>query len=185
MVRGGGARHHPGGSVLALEEELHDLRRDLAGPLVQLGLRQVRDRMGHEKEPVSGHTPLLGHGPAVEHFAPLLRNWSRDVVVLTHGHELPDPIRESLAKVGIPVYESPVESLEGSGRELEHIRLADGTTLDRRGLFVKSTQRPPDLIANLGVALDEHGYVTVDRMGSTSLPGVWATVSLSNRRRCM
>jgi thioredoxin reductase len=123
---------------------------------------------------------VLAHGPAVEHFAPLLRNWSRDVVVLTHGQELPDPIRESLAKVGIPVYESPVESLEGSGRELEHIRLADGTTLDRRGLFVKSTQRPPDLIANLGVALDEHGYVTVDRMGSTSLPGVWAAGDLTS-----
>ena len=49
--------------VLALQEKLHDLRRDLARPLVELGLRQVRDRVGHEEEPVGRARPTARPSP--------------------------------------------------------------------------------------------------------------------------
>src|SRR5713101_4471313 len=47
--------------LLALEEQLDDLRRDFARPLVQLGVRQVRDRMRQREELVVRQAPGLRH----------------------------------------------------------------------------------------------------------------------------
>lgn len=122
----------------------------------------------------------LAHGAAAAHYAPLLRTWTSDVVLLTNGHDLPEEARNAVAGAKIAIHESPIVALEGADRDLERIRLADGTTLERRGLFVKPTQRQVDLVKSLGVALDEHGYVEVDRFGATSLPKVWAAGDITS-----
>lgn len=116
---------------------------------------------------------------AAAHYAPLLTNWSSDVVVLTHGNVMSDETRAALTARGMPIYDAKVEALEGPGRELERIRLADGTTLARQGLFVKPKQHQCDLVRDLGLALDDNGYVKIDFFGATSVPGLWAAGDLT------
>src|SRR5262245_39901342 len=49
---------------LTLQEELRHFGDDGAGALVELGFRQVCDRMGHHQEAVGGQAPLDRHGPS-------------------------------------------------------------------------------------------------------------------------
>lgn len=118
-------------------------------------------------------------GEFAAHYGPLLKNWSDDVVVLTNGGALPDEARGALDAARVPIYEAKVEALEGPGRELARIRLADGTVLERQGLFVKPDQHQTALVQALGVDLDDAGYVAVDMFGATSVPGVWAAGDLT------
>ena len=120
----------------------------------------------------------LCDGAAAAHYAPLLHNWSDDVVLLTGGAPLPDEARATLVEAKIPIYESPVVGLEGAGRNLERIQLADGTTLERTGLFVKPTQHQCALITQVGVELNDSGFVAVDAQQATSLPMLWAAGDL-------
>ncbi|MEM1203738.1 MAG: NAD(P)/FAD-dependent oxidoreductase [Acidobacteriota bacterium] len=122
---------------------------------------------------------LLGSNEAVGHMAPLLRNWSSDVVVLTHGGALPEEIAATLDALGIPVATPRVERLSGPGSSLRTILLADGTPLEREGLFVIADQRQCDLVTDLDLQLDEGGYVVVDGRGATDRPMLWAAGDLT------
>lgn len=125
---------------------------------------------------------VLGSDPnALRHLAPLLRTWSEDVVVLTGGAPLATETRAELEAQGIPVYTAGIEGLEGPGRELREIRLADGTTLDRQGLFVIAAQHQVPLVEALSLDLSDDGYVVVDEVGATSLPMLWAAGDLTSR----
>ncbi len=127
--------------------------------------------------------PLAVHavGEAASHLAPLLRGWTDDVVVVTDGRPLDAPVAATLAAAKVPVRTDKIAALEGPAPALTAIRFADGSRLAREGLFVAAPQRQVPLVAGLGVALDEQGYVVVDPMGMTSLPMLWAAGDLTSR----
>jgi len=124
---------------------------------------------------------VLAGGEAAGHLAPLLLGWTDDVVVLTHGQEVPAHTLAELDAASIPVLTSRVVALEGEGRALERVVLEDGTTLERGGLFAASPQRQVPLIEALGLEMDEQGYVVVDPFGATSVAGLWAAGDLTSR----
>ena len=122
---------------------------------------------------------VLASGEAAGHMAPLLRGWSDDVVLLTHGGELAPETQELVERAGVRVFDVPIRTLEGAGRELAEIHLEDGTTLQRRGLFVMPTQRQVPVVESTGVATTAEGHVEVDPFGATSLPMLWAAGDLT------
>lgn len=111
----------------------------------------------------------LSWGHAAAHVVPLLKNWSADVVLLTHGRDIPEAAHNSTR-----LYSEPIVALEGAGRTLQRIRFQSGAVLERQGLFVKPEQSQVELISSLGVELNDEGFVRVDSWGTTSLPGIWA-----------
>jgi hypothetical protein len=50
--------------LLPFEQELHNLRHDSTGALIQLVLREVGNRMLHTQILIVGETPGLGHRPS-------------------------------------------------------------------------------------------------------------------------
>ncbi len=124
---------------------------------------------------------VMGSGEGLAHMGPLLKGWSADVVALTHGAPLEDAHAAALRAASIPVYTAPVAALEGPGDQLDTIRLADGRALERRGLFVITSQRQVPVVASLGLAVDPMGYVQVDMHQRTSLPMLWAAGDLTSR----
>lgn len=124
----------------------------------------------------------LARGEAASHLAPLLRGWTGDVAVVSHGETLEPSVQSVLEAANIPIYTQRIVALEGPGSRLEAIRFADGSNLERRGLFVKPTQRQVALVAGLDLDLDEHGYVTVDEQQRTSLAMLWAAGDLTARQ---
>ncbi|RVU48322.1 NAD(P)/FAD-dependent oxidoreductase [Lujinxingia sediminis] len=127
---------------------------------------EVRDR------PVA----MVGKGDYARHMAPMLKNWTDDVIVLSHGEPFDEDTQKVLDALKVPFYASPIVGLEGEDGTLETILLQNGTRLARQGLFVKPGQRQHDLIHALGLPLkgDPLPCVEVDAMQRTSLPLLWA-----------
>lgn len=111
----------------------------------------------------------------------LLRGWTSDVVVFTGGaFAVPPDSAERLARAGVRVVSRPVASLVARGEALEAIELDDATRVARDVLFVKPPQRHTDLVASLGLALDDLGFVRVDEKGLTSRAGMYAAGDLAS-----
>lgn len=124
---------------------------------------------------------VLGAGEGAVHMGRLLRGWSDDVAVLTHGGDLDDAQRRALEDAGVPIHDGPVAALSGEGAALETIHFEGGSTLHRRGLFVVTEQRQVPLVERLGLERTEMGYVRVDVQMQTSLPMLWAAGDLTSR----
>lgn len=122
---------------------------------------------------------------ALAHFVPFAlqtRAWTTDVTVFTGGLAIPDDARTQLAAGGLRVEIAPVARLAGRAHQLESVVLADGTDVPCDALFAHPAQRHVDLVRELGVALDDDGYVKVDPMKrETSIPGIYAAGDLTTR----
>jgi thioredoxin reductase len=108
-------------------------------------------------------------------FAALLRSWTATVVVLTNGaFAVPDPVRARLGAAGVAIDERPIRRLVPRGDRLESVEFESGNPRRLGVLFARPPQRQVALVQTLGVAVDDGGYVRVDDMLETSLPGVYA-----------
>ena len=131
---------------------------------------------------------VLGHSPEVAQFAPLLRAWSSDVIVVTNGEPLPPEVDEELRSRSIEVRAEPItelaETSASNGDETNGllVRFDGAPELARDALFVMSSPRLPDLVADLDLEIDAGGFVQIDQHGATSRPGLWAAGDLTSRR---
>ncbi|MCS6546331.1 NAD(P)/FAD-dependent oxidoreductase [Curtobacterium flaccumfaciens pv. flaccumfaciens] len=129
----------------------------------------------------------------------LIAAWTDDLIVYTNGvAPLDDAGRARLAAAGVVVDERVVEDLEGDRTGMTGVRLADGHVEPRAGGFVRpvwhadldwlrtsATTSPSATSGNTaanddtpealdGLQLDTQGLLVVDRVGRTSVPGLYA-----------
>ncbi|ADO72425.1 NAD(P)/FAD-dependent oxidoreductase [Stigmatella aurantiaca] len=125
---------------------------------------------------------VLATEPAFLDYGVVIQGWSRDVTVFTHGtFAVPPEQRERLHHLGIGLEERRIRALHGTDGRLEAVELEDGTRLPRRILFSAPPQRQPALVTQLGLALDELGFVKVTPMGETSVQGICAAGDMTTR----
>ncbi|MFL6124556.1 NAD(P)/FAD-dependent oxidoreductase [Actinophytocola sp.] len=118
---------------------------------------------------------VLASGPLGVMKAVMLREWAPDVVLFPGDYQLTDDEAAQLGSRGIPVEPGKVTRLVVSAGRLTGVDLADGRTVARTAVFVNPTFVPKDtLLRELGCELDDQGWVRVDAVGRTSVPGVWA-----------
>ncbi|MFE7424917.1 NAD(P)/FAD-dependent oxidoreductase [Streptomyces sp. NPDC057545] len=167
--------------------------------LVATGLRDelpdipgVRERWGrdllhcpycHAYEVRDQPLAVLGTRPGAVHQALLLRQWSEDIVFLTHALELSEQEREQLDAFGVSIVEGQAVRLVVDDDRLRGIELTDGRVIPRAAAFLFPRPAPrDDLLALLGCAKDDQGWVVTDRTGRTSVPGVWAAGNVVDPR---
>jgi thioredoxin reductase len=123
------------------------------------------------------HGPLAayGRGKAGAAMALDLLGWSEDVALCSDGPaELSARQRSRMKRLGVGLYEQPIERLAEAGEGLRVV-FEDGASLERQAMFVKTVGRQrSELAASLGCRLDEHGQIEVRPDTSTGAPGVYA-----------
>lgn len=123
----------------------------------------------------------LATTPEMLAFAIFLRGWTSDVVALTNGAiEVPGETRAQLTAAGVPVDERPIARLVGRDGHLARVEFTDGAALERDVLFAHPVQRQVELVAALGPALDQKGFVVLDDTRQTSDPGVFGAGDLAS-----
>ncbi|WP_327228669.1 NAD(P)/FAD-dependent oxidoreductase [Streptomyces platensis] len=167
--------------------------------LVATGLRDelpdlpgVRERWGkdllhcpycHAYEVRDQPLAVLGTHPGAVHQALLLRQWSEDVVLVTHTLELSPLEREQLDAFGVNIVEGRAVRLVVDDDRLRGVELSDGRVIPRTAVFVFPRPAPrDDLLALLRCSKDDQGWVVTDRTGRTSVPGVWAVGNVVDPR---
>lgn len=125
-------------------------------------------------------TPEWSH---VLPFAIQLRGWTRHVTIFaTESFELPEAARLQLEAAGVSIELAPVKRLIARDAQLAAVELATGESVACDVLFAHPPQRQVALIQNLGLALDNDGFVAVDPMRrETSVPGIYAGGDLITR----
>ncbi len=125
---------------------------------------------------------LGGTTEAVAH-AHLIREWSSDVVLFSHGATLTVDQRERLVARAIGVVDEPVSRLLVENDRLAGLELESGHVVRRTAVFVRPRFVPnDDLLVRLGCATQDDGWVATDAVGRTSLPGVSAAGNAVNPR---
>ncbi len=123
-------------------------------------------------------------GAAFERVA-LIRNWSRDLALLTDGEGgLSEDDRKKLDALSVPVYEERISRLEGdparAGGGLERVVFEGGSALEREGVFYVPPQRQRSGLAySLGCELSAPvptvEFVKADPMTrETTVAGVYS-----------
>lgn len=125
---------------------------------------------------------LGGTAGSVEH-ALLVRQWSDDVVYFADTGWLSPTEREQLEARDIEVVEGKVRGLVVSEDRLTGVSLADGRVVPRSAVFVRPVLVPrSSLLAGLGCALDDEGWVVTEAAGRATASGVWAAGNAVNPR---
>ncbi len=139
---------------------------------------EVQDQQWGCLLPPATPTPFL-------EYPLFLRGWTEHLVVFTNGEtQLSDEIRERYRLAGLRLDERPLRRLHAKDDgHLDAVELEDGARIPLTALFSRPAQRHVPLVAQLGLALDEQGYVRVDDQRATSRPGIHAAGDLTTMQQ--
>ncbi|UQU66222.1 NAD(P)/FAD-dependent oxidoreductase [Couchioplanes caeruleus] len=126
---------------------------------------------------------VLGGTAGAVRYAQIVREWTEDLVYFTPPGILTAAERTQLTARAVGIVEGTIEQLVIDDDHLRGVQLSDGCVVPRDALFVPPRFVPNnDLLTGLGCDTDEHGWVTTDATGRTSVPGVWAAGNVVDPR---
>ncbi len=126
---------------------------------------------------------VIGGTPGAVRYAQIVRQWTPDLVYFTPPDTLTNAERSQLVARAIGIVEGNVEQLLVADDQLRAVHMSDGCVVSLDALFVPPRFRPNNhLLLGVGCNLDEHGWVTADSTGRTSVPGVWVAGNVVDPR---
>lgn len=119
---------------------------------------------------------IIGNGEAIYHLAALLSALSADISACLYGEPQPTPDHLSkLQQMGVTLYDTKIEAIEGDAGQVQGVRLGDGRLLPCQAIFTATKpQQHSTLARDIGCQFTEQGYVQVDTLGRTNVPNVYA-----------
>ena len=110
------------------------------------------------------------------HLTKLLKNWTNDLVVATNGKLFLDKEQKELLELNnIRLIEEKIIELKGDNGELQSIEFESGEKLERSGGFCATVlDNTLPFIEQLGIEVNDSGYISTDMMGHTNISGVYA-----------
>jgi thioredoxin reductase len=126
---------------------------------------------------------VIGGTPGAVRYAQIVRQWTDDLVYFTPPGIVTTTERAEMAARAIGVVEGAVQELVVVDDHLRGVRMDDGRVIRRDALFVPPRFVPNDhLVTGLGCDVNVDGWVTADRTGRTSVPGVWVAGNIVDPR---
>jgi thioredoxin reductase len=120
---------------------------------------------------------IVSWGAATLPFANTVRNWTKEITVVTDGRQprLTSKEKKELADKGVDMITKTVTRFEGDDGQLTGLRFSDGSSLPVCAVFFNIGCRPETSIAQqLGCKLAKAGTIEVDAHLRTSVDCVWA-----------
>lgn len=129
------------------------------------------------KDRVWGIVPSMSY--ALDVFPHMVQSWTDKRMVLAPRHlTVSSQQKEDLERQGVALHHGDIVELHHNAGKLRAVTLDDGQRIEVGTLLVTPDERAAPLIDGLtdtlGLALDEHGYVTVDNSQKTNVSGLWA-----------
>lgn len=118
---------------------------------------------------------VYGQKERGKNLALTLRNWSEDVILVTHGPcELGDEDKALLHSNGITFHEGKIKRLIGEEGQLTHVEFESGETIARDCMFFNTESfLRSRLLDQLGCPFDEADGVPTGKYERTLVPGLY------------
>jgi thioredoxin reductase len=115
----------------------------------------------------------------LEKFPKMAQNWTSKIkVFISPNIEIKSSYQNELSKLDIPVYREIITNVNHTNTKVESVSLESGEKIEVDTLLWIPPKRPSQLIKrlveNLGLELDEQGYVKTDEMQQTNVKGLFA-----------
>jgi thioredoxin reductase (NADPH) len=135
------------------------------------------DGFEHQDLPLA----VVGDPTLASHGARLLTALSEEVTLYASG--LAPDERSVLEGAGVRVDGREVVRVVGDRTKVTALELADGTLVPTGAVFAAGMPHPNNQLAlELGCAIDDLGFVSVDGTGRTDVAGVWAAGDVTSMR---
>ena len=194
----GTARLAPGGKVLLTAADGAVVELSAQVILIATGSRPLRppnipfdDPAVFDVDGIYGLTSLpkslciVGGGPVGVEFATIFNALGTSVTLTQMGERLAPTMDGELSRMMAQIFEERgVRVILGAGTDTVtrvgdhlHLTLSNGATCEAEAVFFATGRHPntEDLgLGDVGVVVDERGYIGVDRNFQTSIPGVYA-----------
>lgn len=139
----------------------------------------------HGYEVRNVQTGILGNGDYAFEFGSLLSNWTSDLTIYTNGPSTLTPEQVSrLQSHKISVVEEKIELLGHNNGSIERVVFANGSSANVKALYARPAfKQSSDIPASLGCELTDEGYIIVDNLQRTTIPGIYACGDNSTKMR--
>jgi thioredoxin reductase len=118
---------------------------------------------------------VVSNGEMALEFMQLIRQWSPRIQLLTNGN--PTLTKEQMAlleKSGIPVNSSPIKEIFQKDGYLYQVQLEDGSLIPLKAIFARVPFSQSPIVHQLGLSMNEQGYILVNPFQQSSQPNVFA-----------
>ncbi len=155
---------------------LKDRMPEIEGFAACWGISVIHCPYCHGYEVRHQKTAILANGNDALHFAQILSNWTKELVLFTNGPISLDPDQQAqLTKHGISWMETPVSQLIHTNGQIKSLVLSDGqehafNVMYARIPFDQHSRLPQEL----GCTLTDQGFLQVDELQHTNRPGIYA-----------
>jgi thioredoxin reductase len=153
-----------------------DLMPDIPGFAECWGITVIHCPYCHGYEVKQEKTGIMSNGDIGFEFSKLVANLTKQLTLFTNGKStLSLEQQEKFQKHNIAVVETEIAGFEHSNGQLKQVLLKDGSAMRLKAMYAKLPfVQHCDIPVQLGCALTEQGYISVDMLGRTSVAGVYA-----------
>lgn len=153
-----------------------DLMPDIEGITECWGISVIHCPYCHGYEVRDEVTGILDNGDAAIHYAQMIRNLTDELSIFTNGPAtFTTEQAGQLEKHQIKVVEKEIAGLKHHKGLLERILFKDGSSTALKALYAKMPfVQHTDLPEKLGCKLTETGFIEVNAMQQTNIPGILA-----------
>lgn len=121
----------------------------------------------------------------LEKLPKMAQNWTSKIkVFISPNMEITSSYQNELSKLGIPIYRGIITKVNHTNSKVESILLNSGEKIETETLlWIPSKRASPliqRLVENMGIELDEQGYVKTDKMQQTNIKGLYAAGDVQN-----
>src|SRR5919106_1611646 len=121
----------------------------------------------------------------LEKLPKMAQNWTSKIkVFISPNMEIASSYQNELSKLGILIYRGIITKVNHTNSKVESISLDSGEKIETEMLLWIPSKKPSPLIQrlveNMGVELNEQGYVKTDKMQQTNIKGLYAAGDVQN-----
>jgi thioredoxin reductase len=170
------------GKKLIFAAGLRDIMPDIPGFAACWGISVIHCPYCHGYEVRNQTTGIFVNDDIAFDFAKLIRNWTKDLTLFTHGKStLTKDQSDKLIERGVKIIESKIVQIEHEDGKISQIHLEDGAKIALAAMYAKTDfAQSSDIPASLGCAINSNGFLDVDMMQKTSVPGIFACGDTAN-----
>ena len=160
---------------LILASGVKDMIPNIPGFAECWGISVLHCPYCHGYEVRNETTGILSDGDMAYDFTKLVYNLTKDLSLLTNGKSaLSEGQKEKLIRNKISLIEDQVESIEHENGHVRKVIFKTGKEISLNALYAKIPFTQNVDTSELGCELTEQGFIKVDLMQKTNIPGLFA-----------
>lgn len=160
---------------LILASGIKDLMPNISGFAECWGISVIHCPYCHGYEVRGEVTGIMANGDLAFDFTKLVYNLTKDVTLFTNGKStLTEEQTEKLHHNNINIIEDEIENILHENGYIQKVIFKSGKEVSLKALYAKIGFEQNINTEDLGIELNENGFIKVDMMQKTNVPGVFA-----------